>query len=70
MEFRSDGKVTEYERGTSQTYDYGIIDETRIWLVLNFNIYTLNLITATDLQLSQKNGSATDYYESTINLKR
>jgi hypothetical protein len=70
FEFKSDGKVTEYESGTELTYDYGIIDETRIWMLIPSNIFTLKLITATDLQLYQKNGSGTDYDESTLNFKR
>ena len=70
FEFKSDGKVTEYESGTVITYDYGIIDKTRIWLLFTSNIYNLKLITSTDLQLYKKDVSGAGYYESTLNFKR
>lgn len=37
FEFKSDGKVTEYQSGTEMTYSYGIIDGTRIWLAVTSN---------------------------------
>lgn len=70
IEFKSDGKVTEHERGTVSIYDYGVIDETRIWLIDPSNVYTLTFVTASDLQVSQKTSSAAGYYESTLHLKR
>lgn len=70
MEFKSDGKVTEYQGGSTMTYDYGIIGDTKIWLVVASNIYDLKSITASDLQLYKKDVSGPDYDESTSNLKR
>lgn len=70
MEFKSDGKVTEYQSGSALTYDYGIIGESKIWLLAAYNIYDVKLITASDLQLYKKDVSGADYYESTLNLKR
>jgi uncharacterized membrane protein YkvI len=70
MEFKSDGKVTEYQSGSVLTYDYGVIDESKIWLLAAYNIYDVKLITGSDLQLYKKDVSGADYYESTLNLKR
>lgn len=70
MEFKSDGKVTQYNSGSAMTYDYGIIGDTKIWLVVANNIYELKALTASDLQLYKKDVSGADYYESTLHLKR
>ena len=70
MEFKSDMKVTEYQSGSVLTYDYGIINESKIWLFMAFNVYEVKLITGSDLQLYKKDVSGADYYESTLNFKR
>jgi len=70
MEFKNDGKVTEYQSGSASTYNYGIISESKIWLVMAYNIYDVKLITGSDLQLYKKDVNGADYYESTLNFKR
>ena len=69
-EFKNDGKFTEYKSGTFDTYDYGIIDDSKIWMLLTNNIYELKILTASDLQLYKKEISGTDYYESTLTMKK
>ena len=71
MEFRTDGKVIQYENGSSMTYDYGIVGDSQIWFVLPGNTRDIRSLTATDLQLYNKDiCSPTEYYESTLILKR
>ena len=70
MEFKSDGKITQYNSGFAMTYDYGISSDTKIWLGFAYNIYYLKVITESDLQLYKKDVSRADYYESTLNFKR
>lgn len=70
MEFKSNGKATEYQSGSTSVYDYGFIDESNIWLVYMGNVYHVNTLTGTDLQLYKKEVTGPDYYESTLNLKR
>jgi hypothetical protein len=70
MDFKTDGNVIQYNSGSSMTYGYGAIDETKIWLVFAWNIYAVKLITETDLQIYKKDVTGADYYESTLNFKR
>ena len=70
IEFRSDGRATTYNSGSTFTYDYGVINESKIWMGLPNYIYDLKVFTETDLQLYRKNVTGADYYESTTNLKR
>jgi hypothetical protein len=70
MEFKNDGTVTDYEGGLTSTFGYGIIDDSKIWIGFTTNIYDLKVLTGSDLQLYKKDVSGTDYYESTLNLKR
>jgi hypothetical protein len=70
MEFKTGGKVTEYQSGSTMVYDYGFIGESDIWLLDNAHIYHLNLLTGSDLQLVKKDITGADYYESTLNFKR
>jgi hypothetical protein len=70
MEFKTGGKVTEYQSGSTMVYDYGFIDESNIWLLNSSNIYHLNTLTGTDLQLYKKEVTGPDYYESTLNWKK
>lgn len=70
MEFKTGGKVTEYQSGSTMVYDYGFIGESNIWLGSGNNIYQLILLTGSDLQLYKKEVNGTDYYESTLNFKR
>ncbi len=70
MEFKSNGEITEYQSGSSMTYVYGIIDDSRIWMGSVNNIYDLKILSESDLQLYRKTGSGDDYYESTLTLKK
>ena len=49
LDFKSDGKVTNYQSGSTFTYDYGVINESKIWLLSTGYIYDLKLLTETDL---------------------
>ena len=70
MEFKNDGTVTNYQSGSTFTFSYGIINDSKIWAGLPSYIYDLKLLTDTDLQLYKKDVTGPDYYESTTNLKR
>lgn len=70
MDFNNAGTVSEYKSGTILTYGYGVINESRIWLIYSGNDYDLKFITDNDLQLHIKDVTGADYYESTLNLKR
>lgn len=71
MEFKSDGKVIQYNSGSSMTFDYGLIGDTQVWFILPSNLFDLKLLTGTDLQLYNKDVySPTEYYESTLILKK
>lgn len=70
LEFKTGGKVTQYQSGSTMVYDYGFIDESNIWMLTSSNIYHLNTLTGSDLQLNKKELTGPDYYESTLNLKR
>lgn len=70
MEFKTGGKVTEYQSGSATEYDFGLIYDSKIWLLVAYNIYDLKLLTDTDLHLYKKDVTGTDYYESTLNFKR
>ena len=71
MEFKSDGKVIQYNSGSSMTFDYGLIGDTKVWFILPSNLFDLKLLTGTDLQLYHKDiYSPTEYYESTLILKK
>jgi hypothetical protein len=70
MEFKTNGTVAQSHSGTAITYGYGVIDETKIWLVVTGDIYELKVLTATDLQLYKKDVNGVDYDESTLIFKR
>lgn len=70
VEFKNDGTVTQSNSGSAITYGYGMVDETKIWLVVASNIYELKVLTASDLQLYKKDVNGPDYDEATLNLKR
>ena len=70
VDFKSDGKVTSYQGGSTVTHDYGFINESKIWWGFINYIYDLKSLTDTDLQLYKKDVTGPDYYESTLNYKR
>lgn len=70
MEFKSNGTVTQSNSGNTLTFGYGVIDDTKIWLVMTGDIYELKVLTATDLQLYKKDVNGPDYDESTLTFKR
>lgn len=70
-DFRNDGKVYSYIIGSYDTAAYGIVNESKIWIVDASNTFDLKIFTDTDLQMYQKAiVNATDYDEATVNLKR
>lgn len=70
MEFKSDGTVISFQSGSTSTFTYSIIDGTKIWMVFPNYIYYLQVLTESELQLYIKIVTGSDYYESTLNLKR
>ena len=70
MEFKSDGTASNHQSGSVFTYDYGIVNDSKIWIGLPDQFYDLKILTETDLQFYQKNISGADYYESTTTLKK
>ena len=70
MDFKAGGNVTEHKSGSPFTYQYGFINESTIWLLVPDKKYNLGSLTASDLQMATKEVTGTDYYESTLNLKR
>jgi hypothetical protein len=70
MEFNSNWRITQYQSGSSLTYDYGIIDESMIWMVIPGKNYEIKVLSASDLQLYSKTVSGSDYSESTLILKK
>lgn len=70
MEFKSDGKVTDYQSGATSFFDYGFISQSKIWYGFINNIFDLKLITDTDLQVYRKDITGADYYESTLTLRK
>lgn len=73
IDFRSDGKVYQYE-SASNSYDtsaYGIIDDSKIWIINSTYVFEIKTFTDTDLQLYRKEiHNTTDYTESTARVKR
>lgn len=70
MEFKSNGTVTQSNSGVAFTFGYGMIDQTKIWLVATSEIYEIKELTASDLQLYTKDVTGPDYVERTLNFKR
>lgn len=70
LDFKSNGKVNSYQGGSTSTFDYGFINESKIWFGFLNNIFDLKLLTDTDLQMYKKDVTGADYHESTLNLKR
>lgn len=71
VEFTTAGKYIEFKSGSSATYDYGMVNESNIWLLVPGNNYELRSMTATSVELYKKTVySATEYYESTLSLKK
>ena len=51
MEFKSDRKYIEFKSGSSSTYDYGIVNDSQVWLDYPGNVYDLKSLTASGLLL-------------------
>ena len=70
-EYRSDGKMIEYKNGSYDTFNYGFVSDSRIWILYIGNYFDIKTLTETDLQIYHKDEySPTEYYESTLNLKK
>ena len=71
VEFKNDGKYIEFKSGSSSTYDYGMVNDSQLWLLYPGNVYDLKSFTTTALQLYHKEiFSPTEYHESTLSLTR
>lgn len=71
VEFTNAGKYIEFKSGTTETYDYGLVNESNIWLLVPGNNYELRSMTETSVQLYKKTVySSTEYHESTLSLKK
>ena len=71
VEFKNDGKYIEFKSGSSSTYDYGMVNDSQVWLLYPGNVYDLKSFTTTALQLYHKEVfSPTEYHESTLSLTR
>lgn len=71
VEFRNDGKYIAFTSGSSSTIDYGIVNDSQVWLVFPGNVYNLKSFTATGMQLYHKEVfSPTEYSESTLSLTK
>ncbi len=71
VEFTSDGKYIEFKSGSSTTYNYGMVNDSQVWLLFSGNVYDLKSLTATALQLYHKEVfMPNEYYESTLSLTK
>jgi hypothetical protein len=71
VDFRNDGKVYSFTVGNYDTSAYGIISDTKMWIVFASDSFDIQTLTDTDLKIYRKEIYAPgDYHESTTNLKR
>jgi len=71
VDFRNDGKVYSFVDGNYDTAAYGIISNTKMWILNSSDSFDIQTLTDTDLKIYRKEIYAPgEYQESTTNLKR
>jgi len=68
IDFRNDGKASVSFAGYTNSSDYGLIGDTKIWIE-NDN-YEIKTLTDNQLTLYSKDTYGSDFYESTMSLKK
>jgi hypothetical protein len=68
INFNSNGTVSSQYDGSASTTPYTLIGDTQVSII--GEIFTIKTLTDTQLVLYAKDGSATEYDETTFNLKR
>ena len=68
INFNANGTVTSHFDGSDDNGTYAVISDTQV--SINGQTYTIKTISSTQLVLYAKEGTATQYDEITINLKR
>jgi hypothetical protein len=66
--FSSNGTVSSQFDGSTDTVPYTLMSDTQVSVI--GEVFTIKTLTDTQLILYAKDGSATEYDETTINLKR
>lgn len=70
-DFRSDGKLYSSFQGYTDTTAYGIISDKKMWIDRPGDTNEIKVLTGTNFQIYQKEiYNPTEYYESTVNLKK
>lgn len=70
-DFRNDGKVYSFSRNNYDTAAYGIISDTKMWIDLSTDIYTIQTLTDAELKLYLKEDiAAGEYTETTLQLNK
>ncbi len=70
-DFRNDGKVYSFSRNNYDTAAYGIISDTKMWIDLSTDIFTIQTLTDAELKLYLKEDiAAGEYTETTLQLNK
>lgn len=70
-DFRNDGKVYSFVNSNYDTSAYGIISNTKMWVVNSSDTFDIQTLTDIDLKIYRKEIYAPgDYHESTSNFTR